>query len=372
MYFRRLFKHCSPVSSLDKLLHTSVVNRSAFVKDVYKMLNYDAPFDPEEKEKVLKVINSSNEEEIYRYATKSSTINIMRHRESSGYFSQVEQLLDVEKFTPKTLEKLCNKILLEDLGVSATMEKKPEYWNSLEIRTLKTLFEKDVKPRVKVKEYSEGEKSIVGVKIVLHAVTFAKIDKKQTLKKWDIIPAIQNTSSQVNYVHDKLFNKAREVVDQIPVGDYYILEDMIPIMPKDSHNIIKNKMHLVSFRTSIITQLLLRSNLQAQVHTLKLSVLEKMFNLKIGTDRKSMAEHLKQIVGYKVGGENAFYADIGEEGWADFYHSARVQKNPDEDEDEEVGTNNLEKEMLANSLLLSVAFNSLVVAAEEGLFKKDK
>jgi len=363
MYFRRLLK-CGTLGN--NLIHTSV-RRPAFVQDVYKVLNYEAPFNEDEKLKILEVLNSPFEENITKYATKIATKNIISHRVKNGDFSKVENLLDVQKFGPKSLEKLCQDILEKEQDGSVS-----QYSNNPEIQKLGTFF-RDFKPKPKVSLYRDGEKTIIGVKVVLHSVTWSKIDKNQNLQSWGIIPAITNTKSQSSFVHDKVFETTRKVLNEIPVGDYYILEDMIPVMPKDSQFMIKHKLNLASFRTSLITQLLLRGDRQAHVHSIKPSSLDKMFDLKLGADRMSMGENLKKLTGPTITGENPFLTHISEELWNKFINE-RWEKREEHEEDRDEGdsrqhTSNLDREMLANSLLLSVAFNSLVRAAENGLFK---
>lgn len=362
MYFRRLTK-CATLGN--NLIHTSV-RRNAFVKDVYKVLQYEAPFNEVEKQKILKVLNSPNENDINSYCTLITSKYIKSHRENNGDFNKVENLLDVQKFGLHSLEKLCNNILTED-----SVEKKvssSKRWNGMEIAKAKTFFA-DFKPRPKLSLYGDGEKTIIGLKVAVHSVTYSKIDKQQNLLSWGIIPAIQNSKSQVNFVHDKLFKTTREVLKEIPVGDYYILEDMIPIMPKDPQFSIKYKLNLASFRTSLLTQILLRNAVQPEVHSMKPSVLEKIFDLKIGMDRKSMNEHLKQIIEPKIFEENPFVTNISEKLWDEYKEKLNKTGDGLDEEDTAQYTSNVDKEALANSLLLSLAFNSLVVAAEKGLFK---
>merc|ERR1711874_481020 len=182
---------------------------------------------------------------------------------------------------------------------------------------------------------------------------YSHIDRNQQLLSWGHIPGIKNSSSQVPFVHHELFKMVKSVVEELPEAGIYVLEAMAPIMPKDTYNITKQKIHLASFRTSLITQILLRSPGKTIVHTMKPNVLDHMFSLKVGTERVAISPNLAEILEQKLVGaaDDSPLCNVGVDDWGVFReHPARI------------------KEMFAAALLQAIAFNHLCGVAQRGMF----
>ena len=106
-----LLKTSSPYRYL-KSFHTSPIS-FRFVKDVYKEIQYEAPYRPGDKQKVLQVINSAPLKELGHFTSKKVSQTIVNFRKEGGYFDCVEQLLDLDKIEKRHIEKLCESILSE-------------------------------------------------------------------------------------------------------------------------------------------------------------------------------------------------------------------------------------------------------------------
>ena len=165
------------------------LRRPLFVKDVYLNIGYTAPFQESEKIKILDALNSLSERGMNAVTTKVASKKIITHRESYGKFTCVEQLLDVQKFGPRVLEKLCRQILNIDSVRSVEDETKTQ-----DLKKLKLFFEKDIKPKPSMEE---GMSNVISLKVNVQNVVYSYIDKNQQLLSWAHIPGIKNSLSQV-------------------------------------------------------------------------------------------------------------------------------------------------------------------------------
>ena len=88
-------------------------SKRSFVKDVYKELNYVAPFSQEEKTLVVEKINSarSGDDLIVLGIPRGSAVQIAKHLASQGPLEVLEQLLDVRRFHPEILENVTRTVI---------------------------------------------------------------------------------------------------------------------------------------------------------------------------------------------------------------------------------------------------------------------
>ena len=87
----------------------------------------------------------------------------------------------------------------------------------------------------------------------------------------------------------------------LPEGDYYLIEEMVPILSKvcfvltvcsykknlSQDASLKAKISLLRLRHTFLAILMERKQ-KSEVHTIKPSVIDHLYNLKVGSERKSM------------------------------------------------------------------------------------
>ena len=261
------------------------------------------------------------------------------HRAKNGSFECVEQLLDLPKFEPTHIMKICNS-LLEDLSLQTLEDKLAEG----KIKKYKPLFSKGIIPKPDLKQFSNiKDPTFVGVSVTLQGIAYTKIDSKKNLIGWSILPGVEDPTSQNSFRHQPVFSLASEIVNNLPPADYYLFEELLPILPKDPY--MKHKVNLIKLRTTLLT-LLMMSNQEASVgiHTIKPNVLDTLFSLKVGNERTSIQERLEQIIS-----EDPFTLQISKDAW-DTFNDCNTQG----------------KEYLSASLLKTLAFNFLCLEAEDG------
>jgi len=332
-----------PGSVVIRAIHTGQV-RFQFVKDIYKVIGYQAPFNEEEKQDCLKKINNLPEKELWNYTSKKVSKLINFHKEKNGPFDRVEQLLDLPKFEKNNLVKLCGS-LLEDVSLKTLDEKMVEGINKI----IKPLFSKGLVPKPEMKVISSLENpTFVGVSVTLQGIGYTKMDSKRNLDDWSILPAVENPTSQSAFQHRKLFSLASEIVDSLPQGNFYLFEELLPILPKDPY--MKHKVNLIKLRTALMTILMMsKQHNSVGVHTVKPNVLDALFQLKVGNERISMQDSLDRIISTTTTDGNPFTVQISAESWKKYNEC-----------------NNQGKEYLSGSLHKCLAFNYLCSEAEDG------
>jgi len=186
-----------------RLLHTAPV-RFQFVKDVYKRLNYMAPYNQGEKDTILLKINQLSEVDLQSYISKRMSKAIAQHREKVGGFECVEQLLDMPKMDPKTIQKACLGLL------QSSADLKDQQAEDLRRKQF-FMFSRDIIPKPDIKVFAEhhtSSPSVCGININLRRITYAKVEfPSGRLVAWSVeVPAIplQDLQGIAPYQHHRL------------------------------------------------------------------------------------------------------------------------------------------------------------------------
>lgn len=313
----------SRMATLVRPLHTAPVTFQ-FVKDIYKTVNFKTSYSDEEKEGILHKLNKLSEADLHSYISKKMSKTIIQHRQKSGNFDCVEQLLDLPKMDPKIVQKVCLGLLKsgEELKNQEEVDKRKK--QSL-------MFSRDIIPKPDIRLFTEhflSSPTVVGVSINLKRISYAKVEfPSGRLIDWSLdIPSIplQELTGSTPYQHHSLHKTVSEAMDGgivedrrfdgLPEGDYYLIEEMLPILPKDAS--LKAKISLLRLRHTFLAILMERKQ-KSEVHTIKPSVIDQIFNLKIGSERRSMKIDFHGLI--QTGDEEGnFKVDIEEEHW-DYY-----------------------------------------------------
>jgi len=247
-----------------------------FVKNVYKEIGYQAPFSEVEKKLALDKLNNLNEKELNNYTSKRFSKLLNVHRAKHGDFDCIEQLLDLPKIEAHQLEKICES-LLKDLSMSISKE---ENVMAERIKTNKPLFSKGIIPKPDIKEWEALQNpTILGVTVSIQGIAYTKIDSSRNLHGWAAFEGIENPRNQVAFQHRELYSFTSNIVDNIPEADYYIFEELLPILPQDPY--IKQKANLIKLRSTMMSLMTMR-NVEGNVrmHTIKPNVVDTLFSLK--------------------------------------------------------------------------------------------
>ena len=337
-------------------LHTSVCVQRQFVKDVYKVIDYELPGSPADKETILDTLNTADMKELSRVSSKKMAKVILDYREEYGQFDRVERLLDIDKVEKRNIEQLSKKILKREV-VNEEISMLQDYPDK---NLHKRLFSKDIIPRPNISKFKAMEdKTFVGVHLNTQGVAFAKKLENHQLESWSFIdmPTVvieQGTvraadgslqpkfkkidpSAGSYYDMNNLFKACQQILDSLPEADFYIFEEPLPLLPRDPY--LKFKLPLVKLRTTLMTLMLMRDD---AIYSIKPNVLDSLFKLKRGSERISALE-IKD----------------------DIFEKFRIDIDPDQMEQFHMLPNQ-GREYLMLSLLKTVAFHLLCQEAQGG------
>jgi len=210
----------------------------------------------------------------------------------------------------------------EELKNQAEVEKKKK--QSL-------MFSKDIIPKPDIRLFTEhflSSPSVVAVSLNLKRISYAKLEfPSGRLLDWSLeIPSIplHELSGATPYQHHSLHKTVSEALnggisdrgsfEGLPDADYYLIEEMLPILPKDAS--LKAKISLLKLRHTFLAVLMERKQ-KSEIHTIKPSVIDHIFDLKIGSERRSMKLEFHSLI--QTGDEEGnFKVEIEEDQW-DYY-----------------------------------------------------
>jgi len=245
-----------------------------FVKNVYKEIGYQAPFTEKEKQEALHKLNTLTEKELSNYTSKRLSKMLDNHREKNGKFECIEQLLDLNKVETYQLEKVCEK-LLEDFSMTDDQKVLAE-----RSKVNKPLFSKGIIPKPDITEWNLlSNPTVLGITMTIQGIAYTKIDSKRSFHGWGASNGIEHPNSSESFQHKQLFSYVSNIVTNFPEADYYIFEEVLPILPKDPY--LKQKVNLLKLRSTMMTLMMMRkAGDDYRVHTIKPSVLDTLFRLK--------------------------------------------------------------------------------------------
>jgi len=288
-------KLCGLYSTSNHLINIPV-RTIVFVKDVYKSVEYKAPFDDDSKKIILEKLNNLTETEMRNFLTKKDTAVIQEHIKNNGYFEVPEQLLDIPSIETDKLEKICRSIL----------EKKEKLNN--QPKNDKVPFSKAIKPTVNNKV--EVNSKFLGLRVTSTSVSYCLL-QENNLISWDNIVLFDDVSP-TNYTHPKLYSKIENAVAMLPEADYCIQEDMLPLLKTDRY--LKNKGNQIKICSYMDCILQGSGKISSKkLHHIQKSALNKIFGLNIGNERISMMDRIFSITEREIFGQNPFELKISGE-----------------------------------------------------------
>ena len=280
---------------LRRSLHTGLV-RFQFVKNIYKKIDYRIEFKDKmvnyryqsESEEILKKLNVMTASQLELYTSKKLSKAIVSHRNANGQFECAEQLLDIQNVEQQHIEKLVLKFLKNPEEELDAVRKEKQ---------LRRTFNRDIIPKPDLDAFRENIRpSFTGVHITLQGVTFAKTceGSLQGWNSWDLKEDLDfDPASNVSYKHNNLFEVSKNFLQnesfEIPVSDYMIFEESLPLLPKDPY--LKPKTNLLKLKSTLMTMLMME-NPQSMFHTVKTGALDAVVNLRQGSERVSVSDKL--------------------------------------------------------------------------------
>ena len=211
------------------------------VVDIYKALEYECPeyvASSSDSRDVARAVNGAADKESLMSLgmSKSMAVKIVKSRERHRRdFERVEQFLDLDQMTTKKLEREVGKMVAkmkEGEEAQAEWEEAPaespvnpeDMTDSKEENNLKKL-QRMIAPAVDPGVWA-GVDTVVGIKLSLESMSYAKISREMELLDWNVMNMIGRSASKsrANFEFPHILNAAADATARIPDADAYVLE----------------------------------------------------------------------------------------------------------------------------------------------------
>ncbi|XP_040580323.1 uncharacterized protein [Lepeophtheirus salmonis] len=329
--------------------HTS---RRNFIKDVHKAIGYIAPFDEEETKVILSRINQSKSpEDLNQFLSKPRSVLLFEEMNQMGQIQKIESLLDLKKFDTKIIENMSKKILK---SFSSTIHKNESKENKKFAHTSKSIKDASVYKKFIYPLFNEASagSSFVTFRVYPDSVAFVHFDRIQR-KVLDIksIPLKLNILEkkfqfEIHEVHDQM----KSIVNEIPKTSFFIQEKSAPITSKNSsipfrvalhtlNTIFMTLLYEIHFYSSPNNEYFSMVHKHDFVYNVKPSLVNNLFNLKIGSERISGSSKIQYHL--RDNPSSPFYLDIDDGLW----HNRFEQKS------------SMQQEKISQIILLTSAFD---------------
>ncbi|CAG0917158.1 unnamed protein product [Notodromas monacha] len=296
-----------------------------------KIFEYETPYCREDQRKILQVINAAEAEGLAQYNISKNRIGgILRHRTRKGPFNEVEQLLEVDGFGVKILEKFCESVL----GTRATSAKPSTGSLYCSPKPSPSLL--------------EDLRDFTALQVTPRKLSWARMTRNRQLIELRSVAVNPTETKRYDVVH--VMDMVLPLVKEIPISDAYVIEDSIA----SGGNAIQPAffgVHLQLARIQAALVALLESrdvNLQGEnrrVFAMKPAHVSKLFGVRVGGERVSGQKLVTSIMEKE--------SDVP---W--FSELSSVEESCRSDYE---ASSPVDKEMMSNALLLSLAFQNLVV-----------
>ena len=246
------------------------------LQNLYKELDYSAPFSDEEKAKSLKLINEAGDlDAMQAIVPKKYSAKILNHKLQIGQFEVIEQLLDVKGIETNNLERILTRLSKPKKDPN---EKQTKLWD-------KTLS--GFTPRLS--EQLTFPKTVVGLKFNLAALSYALFEDKQLVElktfKTDFF------ESKSSFHTHNLLQNSETIARIIPSSDVIVNDTFMKIIPNDT--LLSIKMNTNLLEASLFARLSCRKPMP-NIYKFKYNLQASLFDLKkIGTERDKIHPQIK-------------------------------------------------------------------------------
>jgi len=222
------------------------------VIDIYKVVEYTCPetlASAEESREVAGAVNGADTTASLTALGMSKTMatKILKHRERQQRdFERVEQFLDLDQMTISKLEREVAKMIMRLKKDKMALGDDERGWEGDIAKMSKAKLSKKLLKMISPSVNSESWKNVetvIGIKLTLDSLSYAKITKEMELLEWDVIKIFGRAyDSRKNNEFPQPLNAGIATTAAIPTADAYFLEAPVPIQgQKDIMMQLKNQ-----------------------------------------------------------------------------------------------------------------------------------
>lgn len=336
-------------------------------------LNLKHNYSGAQTKRILQIINVNDEAELTKYNISKQRIKrIELRKEKMGYFTKLEQILELDGFGIKVFEKFCDSILetkedsdqqkAKQVASAVASLKKPQFINPI----LHESVRKSVKTCVSL---NLGLDNIAWTKFRLNFADESNSIKYINVEDWDSYPIDEEKKLNL----PDLIQIMSYVNRQIPEADVYVLEALPSISPaKQPGNAVQVNINVQKYQSIAMLSVLLANRKildqddilgeqkkklnSQQVFFLKNYLSSKLFKVFIGNEKVSTESIVSEILRYNYMEGESTSGDRSVNGLylnpMDVPQDLRIIYND---------ANRVKKEYLGQSLLIGLTFIKLCV-----------
>ncbi|XP_012262418.2 uncharacterized protein LOC105689742 [Athalia rosae] len=290
--------------TLNSFFHTKVMsdrqNSEQESTKSFAGLEFLAKYDKPVTEKILNILNKNSTDELSKYdISKGRLVNVDKYRKVNGGFKTISDLLEVDDFGTKVLERLVKSIATESTNkVEKTKNiktKLPRGYSNITI----PIIDDDKKSKIK---------TMTSIYAGAKHISWAKLGTDGCLMSWD---------SHSNFEWPKknnpmlLRNLAVTIHNKLPESDVYLMEEA-PTRQYSSNQqkaVIFQKMQQSQFTMMLMALVATKSNTSNEngktslngvdnFYFLQQLLTAELFQLNVGNERTS-AQNLIGKIGYE-------------------------------------------------------------------------
>lgn len=301
-----------PFRFVNNLSLTNFFSSSTSNIDVTHDLGYKNHYKNEETTKILNVVNKYPPSEMKSFNISQSRINkLIQQRDRNGAYKNVEDLLELDGFGVKVLEKFCNSILERDL-----MNINNQEMNTLQDHQNLNKKHSFVTP-ILLENVRKSIKSIVALQVDLNYFAWTKISYNPQADGVNILKfhvedwnchQIGNSDKKLNL--SELIQILTHLNEQIPSADVYVMEAMQTFTAMRSGqsqiviNVKKAQFYamvsaLMAARKSLILECNGKPDTIDTVYFLKNYLPSRLYKYLVGTERIASAEVIEKFFDYQ-------------------------------------------------------------------------
>ena len=251
------------------------------IKNIYKELEYSAPFSDLEKASSLKLINDANDlEAMQEILPKKYSAKILNHKLKVGSFEAIEQLLDVKGIETNILERIVTKL---HKPKNPTSSKQKKIWDKTLSGFTPRLIEQLTIP-----------KTVTGLRFNLLSVSYAHFEDKQLVELNSFKHDEEILESKNPFESHNLLKNTASIVEKLPQSDVIIVETLNKIIPND--RLLNVKINTNLLEASLFARLECRIP-KPNIYKFKYNMKASLFDLrKVGQERTKVHPQLESIL----------------------------------------------------------------------------
>ena len=251
------------------------------IKNIYKELDYSAPFTDTEKAESLKLINDANDlEAMQEILPKKYSAKILNHKLKVGNFEVIEELLDVKGIETNILERILSKL---HKPKNTTSSKQKKIWD-------KTLS--GFTPRLT--EQLTIPKTVIGLRFNLLSVSYALFEDKQLVEIKSFKHDEDILEGKNAFESHNLLHLTASIIENLPASDVITVETLTKIIPNDKLLTVKMNNNLLE--ASLFARLDCQTP-KPNIYKFKYNLKSSLFNLqKVGQERTKIHPQLERIL----------------------------------------------------------------------------